>query len=115
MSRPQILSVSLSPITRDARVLRQVEVLARHGEVTTVGYGELPSHASHHLRVEDGLDSLPRTPLGVAKLAARRLESAELDAPGIRRAMAGLRLPLFWILPVLGGAACVLTWRKLTP
>ena len=30
-------------------------------------------------------------------------------------AMAGLRLPLFWILPVLGGAACVLTWRKLTP
>lgn len=87
MSRPQILSVSLSPITRDARVLRQVEVLARHGEVTTVGYGELPVHATHHLRVEDGLDSLPRTPLGVAKLATRRLESAELDAPGIRRAL----------------------------
>ncbi|MFT4243653.1 MAG: chromate transporter [Acidovorax sp.] len=30
-------------------------------------------------------------------------------------AMAGLRLPLFWVLPVLGGAACVLTWRKLAP
>lgn len=30
-------------------------------------------------------------------------------------AMAGLRFPLFWILPVLGGAACVLTWRKLAP
>ena len=30
-------------------------------------------------------------------------------------AMAVLRLPLFWILPVLGGAACVLTWRKLAP
>ena len=30
-------------------------------------------------------------------------------------AMAILRLPLFWILPVLGGAACVLTWRKLAP
>ncbi len=30
-------------------------------------------------------------------------------------AMAGLRLPLFWILPVLGGAACALTWRKLAP
>ncbi|MDD2545828.1 MAG: chromate transporter [Burkholderiaceae bacterium] len=29
--------------------------------------------------------------------------------------MALLRLPLFWILPVLGGTACVLTWRKLTP
>ena len=30
-------------------------------------------------------------------------------------AMAVLRLPLFWILPVLGGAACVLTWRKIAP
>ena len=30
-------------------------------------------------------------------------------------AMAGLRLPLFWVLPVLGGAACLLTWRKLAP
>ena len=30
-------------------------------------------------------------------------------------AMAGLRLPLFWILPVLGGGACALTWRKLAP
>ncbi|WP_342720279.1 chromate transporter [Acidovorax sp. FHTAMBA] len=29
--------------------------------------------------------------------------------------MAWLRLPLFWILPVLGGAACVLTFRKLAP
>ena len=30
-------------------------------------------------------------------------------------AMAGLRLPLFWVLPVLGGSACLLTWRKLAP
>ena len=30
-------------------------------------------------------------------------------------AMAVLRLPLFWILPLLGGAACVLTWRKIAP
>ena len=30
-------------------------------------------------------------------------------------AMAWLRLPLFWILAVLGGAACVLTFRKLAP
>lgn len=30
-------------------------------------------------------------------------------------AMAVLRLPLFWILPVLGGAACALTYRKLRP
>ena len=30
-------------------------------------------------------------------------------------AMAWLRWPLFWILPVIGGAACALTWRKLAP
>jgi len=30
-------------------------------------------------------------------------------------AMAVLRWPLWWILPVVGGAACLLTWRKLAP
>jgi chromate transporter len=29
--------------------------------------------------------------------------------------MAVLRWPLWWILPVVGGAACLLTWRKLAP
>ena len=28
-------------------------------------------------------------------------------------AMSVLRLPLAWVLPVVGGAACALTWRKL--
>ena len=30
-------------------------------------------------------------------------------------AMVVLRWPLWWILPVIGGAACLLTWRKLAP
>jgi chromate transporter len=30
-------------------------------------------------------------------------------------AMAVLRWPLMWILPVIGGAACLLTWRKIAP
>ncbi len=30
-------------------------------------------------------------------------------------AMGWLRWPLFWILPVIGGAACLLTWRRLAP
>jgi chromate transporter len=28
-------------------------------------------------------------------------------------AMAVLQWPLYWILPVIGGAACVLTWRRI--
>jgi hypothetical protein len=86
---PRILSVSYSDITRDARVLRQVDVLARHGEVTTLGYGEQPPAATHHLQVPTGLASLPQTPTGVARLAARRLVSAEMAAPGLA---AGRRL-----------------------
>jgi chromate transporter len=30
-------------------------------------------------------------------------------------AMVVLRWPLWWTLPVIGGAACLLTWRKLAP
>jgi len=30
-------------------------------------------------------------------------------------AIVWLRVPLYWLLLVVGGAACVLTWRKLTP
>jgi hypothetical protein len=74
-------------LTRDARVLRQIDVLARRGEVTTLGYGSKPPAATAHLQVQDELDSLPRTPLGVAKLATRRHASVELDAPAVRRGL----------------------------
>ena len=84
---PRILCISLSPLTRDARVLRQIDVLARHGEVTTLGYGPRPPAATAHLQVADDLNSLPRTPLGVAKLATRRLRSVEMDAPAVRRGL----------------------------
>ena len=87
MTAPRILCVSLSPLTRDARVLRQVDALAAHGEVTTLGYGPRPEASTEHLQVADGLNSLPRTVMGVAKLATRRLHSAELDAPGLRRGL----------------------------
>jgi len=30
-------------------------------------------------------------------------------------AMVWLRLPLYWVLLLVGGTACVLTWRKLAP
>jgi glycosyltransferase involved in cell wall biosynthesis len=86
VTRPQILSVSLSTLVRDARVLRQLEVLARHGDVTSVGYGQMPRCVTTHLQVEDGLASLPQNPTGVALLATRRLRAAELAAPAVRRA-----------------------------
>lgn len=85
-SRPKILSISLSTITSDARVLRQLRLLSQLGDVTTVGYGERPPHAVEHLAVPYELRSLPQTPRGVAQLAARRFRAAELTAPGFRYA-----------------------------
>jgi len=85
----RILCVSFSPIYADSRVLRQIEVLRQHGEVTTVGYGPTPEGVARHIQVPDTASSLPETPIGVAKLALRLHGAVELTAPGekaVRRA-----------------------------
>ncbi|MGV9769741.1 hypothetical protein ACWDR7_09765 [Microbacterium sp. NPDC003461] len=106
MTRPRILCISLSPIHRDARVLRQLSVLSEFGDVTTVGYGDTPPGVVRHVRVPDGLLSLPQTPSGVLRLGLRAHRSAELAAPGVafaRDALAGERFDL-----VVGNDARVL-------
>lgn len=56
MSRARVLVLSYSPLYRDARVLRQIRLLASEHEVTTVGYGPapagIPGHAGH-VRIPD--------------------------------------------------------------
>lgn len=81
--RARILCISLSPIRRDARVLRQLSVLEELGEVTTVGYDDAPPGVAQHVRVPDDKLSLPQTLGGVLKLATRRFRAAELAAPGV--------------------------------
>lgn len=81
--RPRILCISFSDLRADSRVLRQLEVLAKHGDVTTLSYGEAPDLASVHLRIDAELPSLPQTFLGVIKLALRRYSTVQLDAPAI--------------------------------
>lgn len=85
--RPRILCISLTPIHSDARVLRQVSVLARRGHVTTIGFGPRPEGSDEHLQVPDGAATLPQTPRGVALLALRRHAAAELSAPAVRYAL----------------------------
>lgn len=80
----KILCISLTPIYRDARVLRQIGLLAQLGEVTTIGFGEKPENATHHIRVPDGLSTLPQTVTGVAKLALRASRAAERSAPAAK-------------------------------
>ena len=92
-----MLCISFSDINRDARVLRQLDVLAELGEVTTVGYGTAPRRATEHLSVDAALPSLPQTPKGVALLAMRRFDRVEFLAPATRAALdlvAGRRFDL---------------------
>lgn len=76
-----ILCISLTPIERDARVLRQVKFLSGFGEVTTVGFGSKPEGASYHIQVPDGLATLPQTIFGVIKLLLRLHSSVECQSP----------------------------------
>ncbi|MFC4556066.1 glycosyltransferase family 4 protein [Georgenia faecalis] len=55
MSRPRVLVVSFSDISQDARVLRQVRLLAPRYEVTTCGYGPAPDGVADHVRIPDDL------------------------------------------------------------
>ncbi len=77
-----ILCVSFSPIHADSRVLRQIEVLRHHGDVTTVGYGPAPDGVVRHIEVPANAASLPQTPLGVLKLGLHLHNAVELTAPG---------------------------------
>jgi glycosyltransferase involved in cell wall biosynthesis len=90
MSKPlrrSILCVSFSDISADSRVLRQLDVLAELADVTTIGFGAKPAAATEHLRLDSALESLPRTPAGVALLALRRHDAVELRAPAVREAL----------------------------
>ncbi|MEV8172863.1 hypothetical protein [Microbacterium sp. NPDC077486] len=89
--RPRILCVSFSDIRSDARVLRQLDVLARHGDVTTLSYGDRPDAAVDHIEIDRSLPSLPQTIPGVLKLALRRYRSVAMDAPAVRAARLALQ------------------------
>ncbi|WP_426183981.1 hypothetical protein [Microbacterium sp. TWP3-1-2b2] len=86
MTRSRILCISFSDIRSDARVLRQLDVLARYGDVTTLSYGGRPDAAVDHLEIDHNLPSLPQTLPGVVKLALRRFSSVVLDAPAVKSA-----------------------------
>lgn len=85
--KPQILCISFSDINADSRVLRQIQVLAEFGDVTTLAYGKKPAGATNHIEVDSSLPSLPQTPLGVLGLALRLHKAAELAAPAVREAL----------------------------
>jgi glycosyltransferase involved in cell wall biosynthesis len=77
----KILLISPSIICEDPRVLSHLEVLHEYGEVTTVGYGEKPNHAVHHIHIDDSARYLPRSFLGLLRIGLRRHVTAALRTP----------------------------------
>lgn len=86
-ARPRILSISFSNFSADARVLRQLAVLADYGDVTTLGFGPQPEGAFEHLELPEDLASLPQTISGVLKLALHAHASVEFDAPAVQASL----------------------------
>ena len=77
----RILCISFSPITTDARVLRQLQVLSEFGDITTAGYGPAPQFSTNHVEISSAAKSLPETLSGVARLALRMHRKVQLTAP----------------------------------
>lgn len=86
MSRPQILVISFSDITRDSRVMREINAINDLADVITVGYGPQPPNTKRHYQIPDHYPSLPQTLPGVFKLGLRQWRAAELAAPAAKYA-----------------------------
>ncbi|SEE98212.1 glycosyltransferase [Ruania alba] len=74
MSRAQVWVISFSPIAEDARVLKQVRVLAAEHEVTTVGYGPAPAEAVAHYEIPADLVAWHKDRLSLMLRRYRRVQ-----------------------------------------
>lgn len=81
MNRPRLLIMAFSPLRSDARVLRQVQLLAERYAVTTVGYGLAPEGVLDHVRIPDEIVSWHKDR---RLLATRRYQAAYDTAPVVR-------------------------------
>ncbi|WP_194092441.1 glycosyltransferase [Ornithinimicrobium flavum] len=81
--RPSLLVLSFSPLRSDARVLRQVQLLAERYAVTTLGYGEAPDGVVEHLRLPDDVVSWHKDR---RLLLSRRFETAYRTSPVVQAA-----------------------------
>jgi hypothetical protein len=68
--RPHLLILSYSPIARDARVLRQIELFREQYRITTVGFGPAAAGVAHHHEI--------RPPQGRARRVRGYIESVLL-------------------------------------
>ncbi|UNX55735.1 glycosyltransferase family 1 protein [Georgenia sp. TF02-10] len=87
MSRPRLLVLSFSPISTDARVLKQVQYFVDRYDVTTCGYGPAPAGVRRHLELPAGAANR----LDGRLITARAYRAAYWRQPAVRAARALLR------------------------
>lgn len=86
--RPTVLIISFSPITNDARVLKQVPLLAGSYRVITCGFGEAPSGVAEHIELPAEL--LP-TQIDGRLITLRAYRAVYWSTPAIKNAWRVLR------------------------
>jgi hypothetical protein len=90
-TRPRLLILSFSPLSSDARVLKQIELFREDYAVTTCGIGEFERDGVEHIRIPDGL-------------GARDLNGRLITLRWYRRA--------YWRIPAVRWSARALRGRR---
>lgn len=92
-ARPTLLILSFSPIASDARVLKQVRVLAQDHDVTTCGYGPAvvldDGRVVEHLRVDDANEHWRKAPVPLLARQYRRVYWGNAAVAQARDLLAG--------------------------
>lgn len=91
MSRPRLLLLTFTDVSRDPRVLRHVAALGVEYDVVTCGKGPPVAGVVEHVQIPDDADHLPLHPLGLAALLLRRPRVAYARVGAARAAAEALR------------------------
>ncbi|MGI5951929.1 MAG: hypothetical protein ACOX61_08825 [Brooklawnia sp.] len=90
--KKRLLIVSFSPIHRDPRVLRQVDLFRHDYDVVTCGYGSAPEGVVDHIQVPDHLKAWRASKLqALALYASRSYRALYSGAERTRVALAGIQ------------------------
>jgi len=83
-----ILIISYSPIRRDPRVMRQIQLLEADHRLTVVGYGPKPDASIEYIELEPPRAGLPTKAFWAAKLLAGFSESYYFGRPEVQATLA---------------------------
>ena len=87
-----ILIIVFSEVSRDPRVIRQIETLSNRFEVTVAGFGEQPAGDIKYVRIrKDPSSSLYKKAFRAARLITGSYESYYWKLPYVRAAVDAIR------------------------